>query len=76
MPMFAAHEPPLGTLGEARSGGTAAVPIGMFCGQMSRPEIQLHLVRAGAYRGPVISYQWRGKFASAEVEALHADGFG
>ena len=30
----------------------------------------------GAYRGPVISYQWRGDFASAEVEALHADGFG
>jgi len=30
----------------------------------------------GAYRGPVISYQWRGDFASAEVEALHAGGFG
>ena len=30
----------------------------------------------GAYRGPVISYQWRGDFASAEVEALHAEGFG
>ena len=26
------------------------------------------------YRGPVISYQWRGDFASAEVEALHAGG--
>jgi GNAT superfamily N-acetyltransferase len=24
----------------------------------------------------VISYQWRGDFASAEVEALHAGGFG
>jgi GNAT superfamily N-acetyltransferase len=24
----------------------------------------------------VISYQWRGDFASAEVDALHADGFG
>jgi hypothetical protein len=24
----------------------------------------------------MISYQWRGDFASAEVEALHADGFG
>jgi len=24
----------------------------------------------------VISYQWRGDFASAEVEALHADGSG
>ena len=30
----------------------------------------------GAYRGPVISYQWRGGFASAEIEALHAEGFG
>jgi GNAT superfamily N-acetyltransferase len=28
------------------------------------------------YIGPVISYQWRGDFESAEVEALHADGFG
>jgi GNAT superfamily N-acetyltransferase len=25
---------------------------------------------------PVINYQWRGAFESAEVEALHADGFG
>ncbi|HEX4061798.1 MAG TPA: GNAT family N-acetyltransferase [Streptosporangiaceae bacterium] len=24
----------------------------------------------------MISYQWRGDFTSAEVEALHADGFG
>ena len=30
----------------------------------------------GAYRGPVIRYQWRGDFASAEVEVLHAEGFG
>jgi hypothetical protein len=29
-----------------------------------------------AYRGPVISYQWRGDFASAEIEALHSDGCG
>jgi GNAT superfamily N-acetyltransferase len=25
---------------------------------------------------PVISYQWRGDFTNAEVEALHAEGFG
>jgi hypothetical protein len=24
----------------------------------------------------VISYRWRGDFASAEVEAMHADSFG
>ena len=30
----------------------------------------------GAYPDPVISYHWRGDFASAELEALHADGFG
>ena len=28
------------------------------------------------YRGLVISYQWRGPFNNAEVEALHAEGFG
>jgi GNAT superfamily N-acetyltransferase len=31
---------------------------------------------AVAYGGPVISYLWRGAFANAEVEALHAEGFG
>ena len=30
----------------------------------------------GGYRGPVISYQSRGDFTSAEVETLHAAGFG
>jgi hypothetical protein len=29
-----------------------------------------------AYRDRVIIYQWRGDFASAEVEALHTGGFG
>ena len=28
------------------------------------------------YRGLVITYEWRGQFSSAEVEALHAEGFG
>jgi GNAT superfamily N-acetyltransferase len=36
----------------------------------------MSLEPGGAYRGAVISYQWRGEFASAEVEALHAAGFG
>jgi len=30
----------------------------------------------GTYCGPLIIYQWGGDFASAEVEALRADGFG
>ena|SRR5690348_14937330 len=63
-------EPPLGTLCEARSSGSAAGPIGMFCDQRSLPEIRMSLGPGGGYRGPVISYQGRGDFASAEVEAL------
>ena len=38
-------------------------------GRMSPQEIEMPL-------GPVITHQWRGDFVSAEVEALHADGFG
>ena len=36
-------------------------------------------VRSGQavpYVGSVITYQWRGPFANAEVNALHAEGFG
>ena len=36
----------------------------------------MSLGTGGVYRGPVISYRWRGDFASAEVEVLHAEGFG
>lgn len=32
--------------------------------------------RQQTYGGPVISYEWRGGFASEEVSALHAEGFG
>lgn len=31
---------------------------------------------AGPYGDTVISYQWRGGFTNAEVQALHAEGFG
>ncbi len=52
------------------------MPIRMFCGRMRLPETQMPPGLSDAYPGPVISYQWRGDFASAEVEALHAGGFG
>jgi len=32
--------------------------------------------RAGPYRGPVISYEWRGQFGNDDLNALHAEGFG
>ena len=43
---------------------------------MSLAEIRCHPVGAVRTVAPVISYQWRGDFATAEVETLHADGFG
>jgi GNAT superfamily N-acetyltransferase len=58
------------------SGGAAAVPIGGVLWSDSLPETQMPPGPSDAYRGPVITYQWRGDFASTEVEALHADGFG
>jgi GNAT superfamily N-acetyltransferase len=48
----------------------------MFRGRMSLAEIRCHPVGAVRTVAPVISYQWRGDFATAEVETLHADGFG
>jgi GNAT superfamily N-acetyltransferase len=33
-------------------------------------------VGASSYRLPVIDYEWRGRFANAELNRLHAEGFG
>jgi hypothetical protein len=40
------------------------------------PANQLCAPAALPYRGAMISYQWRGQFENAEVNALHAEGFG
>ncbi len=49
----------------------------MFCAVPRRgAESQVLPGPGGAYRGRVISYQWRGAFTSAEAEGLYADGFG
>jgi len=36
---------------------------------------RIALVAAASYGGPVISYEWRGLFGNAELNALHAEGF-
>ena len=43
----------------------------MICGR-----VKVRTWRPQTYGDPVISYDWRGAFASEEVSALHAEGFG
>ena len=40
------------------------------------PANQLCAAAPAPYGDPMISYEWRGPFENAEVNALHAEGFG
>jgi GNAT superfamily N-acetyltransferase len=40
------------------------------------PANQLCAAAAPSYGGAMISYEWRGHFENAEVNVLHAEGFG
>jgi len=53
-----------------------AAQIRMFCGRIGPLETQVPPGRDDAYPDPVITCRWRADLTSAELEALHADGFG
>ena len=70
-------EPPLGAVAALMKRQPTVMPNGMFCATPGDAAEKSDATGpGGAYRGTVISYQWRGAFTTAEAEALHAEGFG